>query len=126
MAALYERIEIIYDGECPLCKAYVSMMQLRQACNELILTDARGSEAARQRAHALMMDLNEGFIVLLDDTAYHGAMALHQLAMLTSAGGWFNHINHWIFRSKHRAQRYYPWMVRCRNLALKLLGKSAI
>ena len=120
------RIEVIYDGHCPLCQSYVSFVDLKSACEELVLTDARESQEARERADALGVNLDEGFMVLIDNAHYTGAQALNKLAELSDRGGPINRLNHLLFRSDRRARRLYPFMVQGRNLLLKALGRTKI
>jgi predicted DCC family thiol-disulfide oxidoreductase YuxK len=119
-------IEIIYDGECPLCRSYVTMLALREACETLILTDARQSEEARKLAKQHGMLLDEGFIVRIDAQLYHGAEAMHQLTKLIPKRGCFNRLNGLGFASMQRAKRLYPILMRGRLLLLRLLGKPTI
>ena len=85
-------IEIIYDGECPFCRSYVTYCRLREAFGEVTLTDAR--EAPERIAHyrARGMEINKGMIVLHEGKVHHGRGAMDVLARLTRPAGIFQRL----------------------------------
>jgi predicted DCC family thiol-disulfide oxidoreductase YuxK len=118
---------IVYDGECPLCSAYVRMLRLRRAAGPVTLVDARDAGhplVSRVRAEGL--DLDRGMVVALGGRLHHGDAALTALALLTTPVGLFNRLTAWVFRSPTRARVLYPPMVAGRNLVLRLLGRRKI
>ncbi len=118
---------IVYDGECPLCSAYVRMLRLRRAAGPVTLVDAREAGhplVARARAEGL--DLDRGMVVALGGRLHHGDAAMTVLSLLTTPIGQFNRLTAWIFRSPARARFLYPAMVAGRNLVLRLLGRRKI
>ena len=71
-------------------------------------------------------DLDQGMIVIIAERFYHGAEAMHVLAMLSTRTGWFNRLNFYVFRSKQVSTILYPLLRTGRNLVLRLLGRTAI
>ena len=65
-------------------------------------------------------------VLKVDDVLYYGPDAIGALSLLSSRSGIFNRVNHWIFRSSARAKLLYPLLRDCRNLALKMLGRTKI
>ena len=55
-----------------------------------------------------------------------GSDAIHELALLSSKKGLFNHLMSSLFRHRQIAKLLYPALVVCRNLLLKILGRSRI
>ncbi|MCR9276351.1 MAG: DUF393 domain-containing protein [Pseudomonadaceae bacterium] len=114
-------IRLIYDGECPFCRRYVAFVRLNE--NYAVeLVDARAHPGLYQELLSLGFDLDEGMVMETNDERYHGDECLQRLAMLTSRSGLLNRLNAWVFRSPQRSRVIYPWMVRGRNLVLRLLG----
>jgi predicted DCC family thiol-disulfide oxidoreductase YuxK len=107
-------LRIVYDGECPFCASYVSLLRLRERY-AVRLIDAR-TEPEPARAYGL--DLNEGMIVDLDGDVFHGARAVAVLSRLSK--GWA------VLGSDRVADAVYPWLRRGRNLALRLLGRKPL
>ncbi len=114
-------IRLIYDGECPFCQRYVSMVRLRENYS-VELIDARTEPALYEDLLSLGIDLDEGMVMETNGERYHGDECLQRVAMLTSASGRLNRLNAWVFRSPKRARLIYPWMVLGRNLVLRVMG----
>ncbi|KGJ03687.1 Predicted thiol-disulfide oxidoreductase YuxK, DCC family [Paracoccus halophilus] len=121
-----ERLTIIYDGECPFCSAYVTLLRLREAGRLVELVDARSDDPRVAEAQAAGIDLDEGMVILWGGRRYTGAQAVHVLALLSSTGGVFNRIQRWLFRSPRLASVLYPWLVRGRRLWLHLARRRRI
>lgn len=114
----------VYDGDCPLCTAAATALRIRQAVGNLYLVNAR-EESARvivEEITAKGLDLDEGMVIKFQDNYYHGADALHIMALLGTGQGWFNRMNAWLFRSKHVSRIAYPPMRAVRNLLLRFKG----
>lgn len=72
------------------------------------------------------LDLDEGMVLLLHDQCYHGADCLNALALLSSRVGWFNRLNHALFRHPRLARVAYPALRAGRNVILRILGRRPI
>jgi predicted DCC family thiol-disulfide oxidoreductase YuxK len=122
----FANIVLIYDDDCPVCHAYSQLLRIRRDIGELELINAREHSAAMQQVTARGLDIDQGIVLNIGDSWYYGADALHMLALLSSRAGWFNRLNYALFKSARLARYLYPLLRACRNLLLKLLGKSKI
>lgn len=57
---------------------------------------------------------------------YYGADAIHELTRRAPSRGAFHRLSRTLFGSAARARLLYPIMRACRNLLLKVLGKTKI
>jgi hypothetical protein len=102
------------------------MLTLRDNVGNLTLLNARSAHPTVEAIKHLGLDLNDGMVVIISGHYYHGADALHVLALLSSRSGLLNKLNYWLFKSKDFSTLLYP-ILRCgRNVILKLLGKTKI
>ena len=76
--------------------------------------------------HRLGLDMDEGFVLKINDDYYHGADAINRLALITTNAGLFNRINYYIFGSRRLSRLLYPVLRSGRNALLFLLGKKKI
>jgi predicted DCC family thiol-disulfide oxidoreductase YuxK len=107
-------LHVVYDGDCPFCSSYVSLLRLREQY-DVHLVDARKEPEFAARYG---LDLNEGMIADLDGDVHHGARAVSLLSRLSgtiSPLRW-----EWV------ASLVYPFLRFGRNAALKVLGRSQI
>lgn len=118
-------IRLIYDGECPFCRRYVTMVRLQENFS-VELVDARIEPGLYEGLLELGYDLDSGMVMETHGERYHGDACLHRVALLTSRSGLLNRLNAWVFRSPRRSTLLYPWMVRGRNLVLRLMGKRPL
>jgi predicted DCC family thiol-disulfide oxidoreductase YuxK len=118
---------IIYDGECIFCQNYVRLVRLREAIGPVRLIDARGDDPIVTEYRRKGYDLNEGMLFILDGRVYHGAEAVHQLALLTStSSSIFNKLTGAAFSSRQVAGVAYPFLKLGRRLTLMMRGKPLI
>ena len=121
-----QSLSIFYDGECPVCSRYVSYLRLSDGNIEVSLTDLRDHPKKVEEFNALGFNVDNGMIVTLDKRTYHGAEAVHVLALLSTPSGFFNRCNRWIFSRRWLGKLLYPILVIGRNLLLILLGRKKI
>ncbi|MEM9045843.1 MAG: DCC1-like thiol-disulfide oxidoreductase family protein [Pseudomonadota bacterium] len=119
-------ISIVYDGECPFCAAYVSMIRLREAVGTVRLINARDGGPEVERIKAAGLDLDEGMVLLIGDEMHHGAECIHRVGLMTTNSGVLNRLNAWVFRSSARSRFLYPILRAGRNTALKILRRKKI
>jgi predicted DCC family thiol-disulfide oxidoreductase YuxK len=118
---------LVYDGECPVCSAYVRYVRIRESVGELTLVNARSDDGPWvRRIKEEGLDLDEGMVLIYGDRFYHGADCIHMLALLSSPSGFFNRINALIFKSPTLSKLLYPVLRAGRNLLLRLLGRSKL
>lgn len=119
-----ERVTLVYDRECPVCRYYAARVNLSQ--DELELVDAREPGKLMSKISAAGVDIDAGMAVKTGDTLLLGGDALHELALRSSRSGAFNRLTAWLFRSPRSARILYPPLVHGRNVLLKILGKTRI
>jgi predicted DCC family thiol-disulfide oxidoreductase YuxK len=119
-------LTLLYDGDCPVCNRYVTLLRLREQFGELTLLNARQASPQRSLVEQKGLDLNQGFALFVDEELYFGEHAIHALALMSSTSGLFNRINYQIFRHATLAKFLYPVLARGRLLLLKLLGRDLI
>ncbi|MFQ6547974.1 DCC1-like thiol-disulfide oxidoreductase family protein [Aestuariibius sp. 2305UL40-4] len=121
-----EPVRVVYDGECPFCRAYIRMVRLREATGGVELVDARSDHPVLERIAAAGLNLDTGMVVELDGQLLHGDQAMTALAGMTTRSGAFNRLVRGLFRRPGLAKVVYPPMVAGRNLTLRLLGRKPI
>lgn len=114
----------VYDGDCPICAVAANALQIRKAVGNLHLVNAREDKdhPLLEEIKARNLDLDAGMVIIFQDRYYHGADALHIMALLGSHQGWFNRMNALLFRSRILAALCYPIMRAVRNFAIRLKG----
>lgn len=118
----------IYDGDCPICNLAANALRIRQDVGSLLLVNARtqAKHPLLDEINALKLNLDEGMIVKFNGRFYHGADALHLMALIGSDKGWFNRMNAFLYRSKTIATILYPSMRATRNTLIWLKGIPSI
>jgi predicted DCC family thiol-disulfide oxidoreductase YuxK len=119
-------VHLVYDGLCPFCANYIVFLRAAKAGVKFDLVNARTRPDIVQALAGLGYDVDRGMAVIIDNDLYHGADALHVLALLTGANNGFNRLNYLLLRSPARARALYPFMRLGRTLILRLLGRSSI
>ena len=117
---------LLYDGDCPLCSAYVSYVRLREAAGPVALLNAREHPDVAAEAQRGGYDLDIGMLLKLDGRYYHAADCINALALLTTPSGWFNRLNRILFKSRVFSRLAYPALRAGRNLTLLLLGRRPL
>jgi len=121
-----EEILLVYDRECPACNNYCQVIRIREDVGELKIVDARENSEVRDEITEMGLDIDQGMVLKMGGQIYYGADAIHTLALISSKSGIFNRANYWIFKSKSLSAILYPILRTCRNLLLKILGKTKI
>lgn len=124
--AKHDDIMLIYDGDCPLCRNFSQAVRIRQSLGQLQLLNAREQPDIRRELQQRELDIDQGIVLKLGDSWYHGAVAMQMLAMISSRSGLVNRLNYWLFKSPARARWLYPPLRAVRNALLKLLGIAKI
>ncbi len=117
-----QTLALVYDKDCPACRNYARLVRIRKDLGDLKLVNARETNHPLvQETKKRNLDLDEGFVFVVDEEFYYGPEAIHHLAIMSTKSGFFNKFNHWIFRSKTRSKICYPFLKFGRNLLLKIL-----
>jgi len=119
-------VQLIYDQECPICRAYSRAVRIRRSVGELQLINAREDSTVMRELTALGLDLDQGMVLKLDNSIYYGADAVHMLSLLSSRSNLFNKLNYHMFKSQTLSKWLYPVLRFGRNTLLKLLRKPKI
>jgi predicted DCC family thiol-disulfide oxidoreductase YuxK len=120
------QILLVYDRECPVCNAYCQVVRIRESVGDLRIVNARDSSEVMQEITDMGLDIDQGMVLKMGSQIYYGSDAIHALSLISSRSGAFNRLNYWIFKSKRGSQFLYPILRACRNLLLKILGKTKI
>lgn len=121
-----EEILLVYDKECPACNNYCQVIRIREDIGDLKIVDARENSQVLDEITEKGLDIDQGMVLKMGGQIYYGADAIHTLALISSRSGIFNRVNYWIFKSKSLSFTLYPALRICRNLLLKILGKTKI
>ncbi len=119
-------ITLVYDHDCPVCRNYCQVLSIREAAGSMTILNARDNPPIMREINALGIDMDEGFVLKIGDKIYHGADAIHSLALLSTRSGLFNTLNYQVFRSKTLSRILYPVLRTGRNILLKILGKTKL
>jgi predicted DCC family thiol-disulfide oxidoreductase YuxK len=117
---------IVYDGDCPFCRNYVSLMNLRAATGSVQLIDARVDPSVVSGFSERGFDLNEGMAVIHGGKIYFGEDAVVFISALTETKTALGKLIAAILKNKARADLIYPIMKFGRRVTLKALGISLI
>lgn len=119
-------LTLIYDGDCPVCRSYTRYLSIKRAAGNFELLNARDNPPILEEINALNLDMDEGFVLKVGDRFYHGADAIHALALLSTRTGFFNKMNFLVFKSKTLSRFLYPVLKTGRALLLAMLGKTKL
>jgi predicted DCC family thiol-disulfide oxidoreductase YuxK len=118
---------LLYDGDCPACRAYVAMARLRQLYPNLRLMSARIEPDLVAELRRSGFEINEGMILSLDGRIYFAAEAAHMIATLGQAAPsrWRRAALGFIGTAPW-ARLLYPWLNHGRLLRLRMLRRRPI
>ena len=113
---------LLYDGECPMCRAYVTMTRLRQLYPRLEVLDARAEPTLVAELRRQGYEINDGMVLHLDGAVHFGAEATRTIARLSSAApsGWRR------TGLSLLGAAPYGWLSRGRLALLRLLRRGLI
>jgi len=117
---------VVYDKQCPACDYYCNMVRIKESVGRLVLVDARDGGPVMEEITARGFDIDQGMVVKVGSELYYGSDAIHVLALMGTNKGFFNRLAYWSFRSRAFSRVLYPILRACRNLLLKILGKTKI
>ncbi len=110
---------IVYDGACPFCSAYVSLLRLRTTFTVELLS-ARSDDARILRFRDSGYRLDEGMLVVIDGIVHVGPDAMNVLALLSEPSGVLNRLQRSVMSRRWLSSLLYPWLRVGRRLALWL------
>jgi predicted DCC family thiol-disulfide oxidoreductase YuxK len=121
-----EEILLVYDRECPACNAYCQAVKIHDSVGDLRIVNARESSEIMAEITSQGLNIDQGMVLKTGGQLYYGADVMHFLALNSSRSGIFNRMNYWMFKSKTVSSILYPILRFCRNILLKILGKTKI
>lgn len=125
MTAPKQKIELVYDDQCPVCRAYCKNIRFDDPSVDLVLIDARKGGALMNDISARGLDIDEGMIVKIGENLHCGSDAMRQIALRAQKNGWVAWTNR-LFFSGSRARIFYPPAKAIRNFMLRLAGVKKI
>jgi predicted DCC family thiol-disulfide oxidoreductase YuxK len=121
-----EEILLVYDKHCPVCDSYCRLVRIEESIGDLKLIDARESSDALEEITTLGLDIDQGMVLKKGREIHYGSDAIHALARMSNQSSLFNRLNYLLFSSKRVSRFLYPALRSCRNLLLKILGKTKV
>ena len=121
-----KEVWLVYDGECPICRPSANALKIKEAAGTLHLVNARESHPILEEIKKAGLNLDDGMVVKMNGTLYHGSDAQHILAMIGTNVDWFNRMNVLLFHSKFIATLVYPILRFIRNIVLKINGTQKL
>ena len=118
--------KIYYDGECPFCSRYVTLVRLRHTVGDVKLINLRDVPAKRDALSAEGFDLDQGMVVDIDGRRVGGGEAVNLLAGMSTSSDLFNRLNRAIFGNRYLSGLIYPVLRTGRWLTLFLMGRRVI
>jgi len=117
---------VFYDGECPFCAQYVTLLRLKETVGPVNLVDVRDNPDILEELNAQGYNLDKGMVVDIDGRRVGGAAAVNQLALLSTPSNLFNRLNKWIMSIPILAAILYPFLRVGRWCALFAMGRAQI
>jgi predicted DCC family thiol-disulfide oxidoreductase YuxK len=118
---------LLYDGDCPVCNAYIGVARLREIYPGLRILNARAEPSLVEDMRQRGFEINEGMILSLDRTIYFGAQATRMIAAFgQSSPSIWRRTALGLVGAASWARRLYPWLNGGRRLLLRLLGRPLI
>ena len=117
---------IVYDGDCPFCSSYVSLLHLRESVGQVRLLNARKLPRELLSMLAENYNLDRGMLFGWRGKLYYGGDAINRLALLSSDSGRLRKFSAWALSKPAVSESLYPLLRLGRNAALTLRGKGQI
>ena len=119
-------IKIIYDGECPFCKDFVKLQDLKKKGYDLNLINARDKNNPLIIELKKNYNLDEGMIVIKDQEILYGDEAAAFVLGSYDGKKIRGKIYSAILKNSSFAKISYPILTFLRKLFLKLINKKLI
>jgi len=114
----------IYDGECPFCKHFAQLLELKSSLSEFEILDGRKNLALLYKLYNQGYDLNKGAILIRNDNIMHGADAINWICSeIKEPSDSLLEVLRIIFNSNKRTKILFPFLLWGRRLSLTIKGK---
>lgn len=120
------KIDIIYDGECPICQAGVKSLCDGKADITKIDKRTDKDNPVAIAAQSANLKIDEGVIIHYQDKFYQGVDALHLASKMDLGKGFVNSIGKLMFRNKTVGKFFYPFLRGTRNILVYAKGVGKI
>ncbi len=119
---------VIFDGQCPFCRAYVASLEGNNEINKTGLSkvDARCAPEVVVQLTRKGVDINAGIVLIKGGAVFQDAAALTLLAKQHAASGWLVGLHHRLLRYRFLSLAIYPLLRTLRNTYLRLVRQSTI
>tara|TARA_B100000700_G_C14558605_1_gene630034 strand:+ start:62 stop:472 length:411 start_codon:yes stop_codon:yes gene_type:complete len=118
------KIIFIYDGECPFCNHFAQLLELKSSLPTLQILDGRKNLPKLTTLYDQGYDLNNGAILLKDETVLHGAEAINWIcSQLKEPNDALLELIRIIFKSNQRTKLIFPFLLWGRRISLVFKGK---
>ena len=117
---------VLYDGECPVCSAYMALSQLRRLQPDFSVLDARTHPELVAQLRGEGFDVNDSLLVRFRGQTYAGADAMRLIAELGQANPIMRRAALYAIGGGPWAHALYPYLRGTRNLLLRMLGRGQI
>lgn len=117
---------VLYDGDCPVCAAYLSIAQLKRLRPDLLILDARQEPALVAELRQAGHEVNDSIIVKLGPQIYANAAATRLIATLGSQNPLARRLALTAIGAAPWSAALYPWLRFTRNRLLRALGRPQI
>lgn len=124
-----EEVVLVYDGECPLCRAGANNFCVNEASEGTLLRiNKRGAEAhpILDEIEQQKLNLDQGMVLKYKGNLYQGAEALHAMSRISTGSSWATRASKILFRYRWMAYAWYPLLRGIRNLLIRLKGVGPI
>ncbi len=117
-------ILFIYDGECPFCKHFAQLLELKSSLPALQIVDGRENLSHLTKLKKQGYDLNKGAIIINNGSILHGSDAINWICSeMVGPSDSLLEILRVIFISNKRSKILFPFLLWSRRLLLTLKGK---
>ena len=114
----------IFDGECPFCNHFAQLLELKSNLPQLEILDGRKNLALLSQLYKEGYDLNNGAILIRNETILHGADAINWICgEIKDPSDSLLEVLRIIFTSNKRTNILFPLLLWGRRLSLTLKGK---
>ena len=114
----------IYDGECPFCKHFAQLLELKRSLPEFEIIDGRKNLPLLSKLYNQGYDLNKGAILICNENILHGADAISWICSeIKDPSDSLLEVLRIIFTSNKRTNLIFPFLIWGRRLSLTLKGK---
>tara|TARA_Y100001968_G_scaffold318076_1_gene347834 strand:- start:50 stop:451 length:402 start_codon:yes stop_codon:yes gene_type:complete len=114
----------IYDGECPFCKHFAQLLELKSCLPKFEILDGRDNLSLLSQLYKQGYDLNNGAILISNNNIMHGAEAINYICSeIQEPSDSLLKLLRIIFASNNRTNLLFPFLLWGRRLSLTLKGK---